>query len=164
MNLKSATIALCVWCIFWVGVYLTYGYEPLQPPEPTRMPTENQQMAQLAKMYGAWEGDKEPLWDKTRCDLFTDSEAIEVDWAPKWAEAIGQSSYYGIVTNKRPAIILLVKDMDKEKQFVYRCQTVCVKLGIKLHIQKVPLPNVVPTLPEPIDPEGKQSYKHLELN
>jgi len=155
----KANIVLGSYLVLCVVAYISQGYEPpvSPPPKPKRfvgLPTENQQMKQLARMYNAREGDKEPLWDKTRCDLFTETEAIEVDWAPKWAEAIGQSTYYAFATNKRPTIILLVKDMDKEKQFVYRCQTVCVRLGIKLHVQKVPLPAIVErVLPEPIDPE-----------
>jgi hypothetical protein len=33
--------------------------------------------------------------DGTRCDILTDSYAIEVDIARKWGEAIGQSLNYG---------------------------------------------------------------------
>ncbi|MDA9260971.1 hypothetical protein N9P58_03795, partial [Puniceicoccaceae bacterium] len=33
--------------------------------------------------------------DGTRCDMLTDSYAIEVDFARKWGEAIGQSLNYG---------------------------------------------------------------------
>ena len=34
--------------------------------------------------------------DGTRCDILTDTHAIEVDFADKWAEAIGQSLNYAM--------------------------------------------------------------------
>lgn len=77
------------------------------------------------------------LWDRTRPDLLNKEYAFEVDWAPKWAEAIGQSLYYAAVTRKKPAIILLVKDMKIDQKYVYRCQTVCVRYNIALFVEKV---------------------------
>ena len=46
--------------------------------------------------------------DGTRCDILTDSYAIEVDWSKKWAEAIGQSLNYLFQTNLRAGIILIM--------------------------------------------------------
>ena len=40
--------------------------------------------------------------DGTRCDILTATHAIEVDFAKKWAEAIGQSLNYAMHTGKRP--------------------------------------------------------------
>ena len=77
------------------------------------------------------------LWDDTRCDLVTATQAIEVDWAPKWAEAVGQALYYGTVLNKEPTIILLVVDLEKERRYVYRCQTVAAQYKIKLYVERV---------------------------
>ena len=57
----------------------------------------------LAPKYKA--DPKVTLWDRTRPDLVGKVYAYEVDWANKWPEAIGQSSWYSIVTNKKPAII-----------------------------------------------------------
>ena len=38
--------------------------------------------------------------DCTRCDILTATHAIEVDFARKWAEAIGQSLNYAMHTGK----------------------------------------------------------------
>ena len=46
--------------------------------------------------------------DGTRCDILTATHAIEVDFAKKWAEAIGQSLHYALHTGKRPAVALIV--------------------------------------------------------
>lgn len=45
----------------------------------------------------------------TRADCMTDRLAIEIDFAQKWAEAIGQSLNYAAVTGKQPAVILICK-------------------------------------------------------
>lgn len=36
---------------------------------------------------------------------------IEFDFAPKWAESIGQALYYGLMTGKQPGVELI---MEKE--------------------------------------------------
>ena len=46
--------------------------------------------------------------DGTRCDILTSTHAIEVDFAKKWAEAIGQSLNYAMQTGKRPGVALIV--------------------------------------------------------
>jgi len=96
---------------------------------------EIEETARLAPKYKAQTEVR--LWDGTRADLVSDNYAIEVDWASKWAEAIGQSLYYSSVTGKKPGIVLLVKDLAKEERFIYRCQTVCARCGITLWLEKV---------------------------
>ena len=53
--------------------------------------------------------------DGTRCDILTDTHAIEVDFADKWAEAIGQSLNYAMQTGKKAGIVLVLKDKGDEK-------------------------------------------------
>jgi hypothetical protein len=55
------------------------------------------------------------LQDKTRVDLLTDTLAIEVDFAPKWYEAVGQSLHYARLSGRKPGIILIVRDPKEEK-------------------------------------------------
>lgn len=50
------------------------------------------------------------LSDGTRVDCLTEHFAIEVDWAIKWYEAIGQSLHYAIQTGRYPGILLLVEE------------------------------------------------------
>ena len=80
------------------------------------------------------------LWDDSRCDYVSPTHAIEIDWATSKAyEAVGQAMYYSIVLEKKPGIILLVKEGEKDssQKYIYRCQTVCAKLDIKLWIELV---------------------------
>ena len=53
--------------------------------------------------------------DGTRCDILTDTHAIEVDFADKWSEAIGQSLNYATQTGKKAGIVLVLKDRGVEK-------------------------------------------------
>ena len=76
------------------------------------------------------------LWDGVRVDLLSQDTAWEVDWAKKWAEGCGQALYYGLVTERTPGLILLVRSKD-DYRFVYRAQTVCKKYGIRLRVEEV---------------------------
>lgn len=70
------------------------------------------------------------LPDKTRVDCLTNEYAIEVDWAKKWAEGIGQSLYYAEMTDKKPAIGLIVG--AKDKRYLRRINKVANKYGITI--------------------------------
>lgn len=70
------------------------------------------------------------LKDNTRVDCLTDDYAIEVDWAKKWAEGIGQSLYYAEMTNKKPAVALIVG--KKDQRYLKRINKVASKVGITI--------------------------------
>lgn len=61
--------------------------------------------------------------DGSRCDVLTPTHAIEVDFAPKWCEAIGQSLFYGIQTNRKPGILIILENPD-DRRFLIRLGTV----------------------------------------
>ncbi len=50
------------------------------------------------------------LADRTRVDCLTDTHAVEVDFARKWAEAVGQSLFYAVSTGRAPGIVLIMED------------------------------------------------------
>ena len=56
--------------------------------------------------------------DGTRCDIVTETHAIEVDFADKWAEAIGQSLNYSIQLNKKAGILLILEKPDDERHLI----------------------------------------------
>jgi hypothetical protein len=74
------------------------------------------------------------LQDRTRVDCLTDEYAIEVDFAKKWAESIGQSLYYAHMTKKEPAIGLIVGKNDS--RFLKRLETLSRELHIKVFVIK----------------------------
>ena len=56
--------------------------------------------------------------DGTRCDLVTETHAIEVDFADKWGEAIGQSLNYAFQANRRAGILLILEKQSDEKHLI----------------------------------------------
>lgn len=56
--------------------------------------------------------------DGTRCDIVTEAHAIEVDFADKWAEAIGQSLNYSFQLNKKAGILLILEKPDDERHLI----------------------------------------------
>jgi len=74
------------------------------------------------------------LKDRTRVDIVTDTHTIEVDFAEKWAESIGQSLHYEGMFSDKKAGVLLVLDLDREERFLDRLMGVAAKHGIDVWI------------------------------
>lgn len=60
------------------------------------------------------------LNDKTRVDCLLPTMAVEVDFAPKWHECIGQALYYGRKTRRTPACVLIMENGENDLRFLYR--------------------------------------------
>ena len=69
----------------------------------------------LARELG---GKTEVTVPSGRVDILTDDYAIEVDWADKWKESIGQALWYGLQSNRQSGIILILRDAADYKYFV----------------------------------------------
>ena len=82
-----------------------------------------------------WGGQSEViLKDKSRCDCLTEKYAMEFDFADNWAEAIGQSLYYAIMLDKKPAIVLICENMKKDMKHINRLATVLNEICPKIKI------------------------------
>ena len=57
------------------------------------------------------------LKDLSRVDIVTDTFAIEIDFADKWAESVGQSLYYAHVLDRKPGVLLIVNGNAKKDMF-----------------------------------------------
>ena len=74
------------------------------------------------------------LSDRTRVDIVTSTHVIEVDFASKWAESIGQSLHYqGMVFEKKAGVLLIIED-KKEDRFLDRLMGVAAKHGIDVWV------------------------------
>ena len=73
------------------------------------------------------------LKDFTRVDCLTEKQAIEFDFAPKWAECIGQALHYGIMTGKEPACCLIMERGEKDLKYLKRLRRVGYKKGIRTY-------------------------------
>lgn len=74
------------------------------------------------------------LKDRTHVDCLTDEYAIEVDFARKWAEGIGQSLFYADMTGRKPSVALIVGEDDS--RYLKRLYRVTNKLKIEVLIIK----------------------------
>ena len=75
------------------------------------------------------------LSDRTRVDCLTAEYAAEFDFAPKWAEALGQSLHYAYMTGRNP-VIYLILESKKDMRFVNILTPLCDIYGIKLFLIK----------------------------
>ena len=73
--------------------------------------------------------------DGTRCDILTETHAIEVDFARKWAEAIGQSLNYSTLTGKIPGVLLIL-EKDSDEKYLAILENIIEKknLGIEVFL------------------------------
>ena len=71
------------------------------------------------------------LKDGTRVDCLTSTHAIEVDFANKWAESIGQSLFYAEMTGKKPGVYLIIES-DRDYRYLKRLKLVAKKYGITI--------------------------------
>ena len=74
------------------------------------------------------------LEDKTRVDCLLDDYAIEVDFAKKWAESIGQSLYYATATSRKPAVLLIMENEERDEKYLHRLESVSEKHNIDIWI------------------------------
>lgn len=65
--------------------------------------------------------------DFTRVDCLTDVYAVEFDFANKWHESIGQALHYGVMTGKKPKIILILDDIKSQKVYYWRVKNIAKK-------------------------------------
>ncbi len=69
------------------------------------------------------------LDDGTRVDCLTKDHAIEFDFAPKWAESIGQAIYYGLKTDSKPGVVLIMEE-STDQRYLDRLNKVATHQGI----------------------------------
>lgn len=97
-----------------------------------RIHPESYYQDEFAKIIG---GETElVLPDRTRVDILTDKYAIEVDFANKWAEGIGQSLYYALSTGKRPGVLLITEKWSRDEKYLSRLMQVAARNDIKVWI------------------------------
>jgi hypothetical protein len=86
--------------------------------------------------------------DGTRCDILTATHAIEVDFAKKWAEAIGQSLNYAMQTGKRPAVALILL-APADNKYIERVRKISAEYALGLTIYPIDGGGVSVSSPKP---------------
>ena len=74
--------------------------------------TESDYIRMLGEYMG---GELEESIPNGRIDILTDQYAIEVEFAAKWKNSIGQALWYALNTQHQPAIILILESQEDNR-------------------------------------------------
>lgn len=135
-KLKKRVISFAIsFLLIASGVYyFGLNYVPKTLYETQVMPADRDEAFYVEKWCSPEFGRREAvLWDMTRVDCLTKEYAIEFDFAKKWAESIGQSLYYAKMTNKLPAVVLI---LTKWSDMIYVKRIERLNNGIKIFLIK----------------------------
>ena len=128
-NFKIFTILFLFLSIGFSILFFTFMKKEEKPKPYVKHNERYYQEKMCKKMDGLVEYR---LKDKTRVDCLTDDYAIEVDFAKKWAEGIGQALFYALMTGKEPAVGLIVG--EKDTRYLKRLKKVASKFDIKIFV------------------------------
>jgi len=78
--------------------------------------------------------ESKTLPDGSEVDILTPRYAVEVDFAPKWAESVGQSLYYADRTGMLPCVVLILEHPEKEQEELARLLVLARKYNITVWI------------------------------
>lgn len=65
--------------------------------------------------------------DYTRVDCLTKDNAVEFDFAKKWAESIGQALHYQLMTGKRGKVVLILEKSADKSTYYKRVEALAKK-------------------------------------
>lgn len=101
------------------------------------------------------------LPDKTRVDCLTNEYAIEFDFCVpgKIYESVGQALYYGLMTNRKPKVVLILDRKHEEQQKKYYYSRI-KKIGDKYGFAVEYITDDILKL----DKEGSCPYKDCKCN
>ena len=97
----------------------------------------------IIKIHELIGGEIEVSVPNGRVDIVTDDYAYEVEWAYKWKNAIGQSLWYGLQTDKKAGIIL-IRESSVEFKFVQMVVSTLTHSGLTNNIQVLVYPDDFP--------------------
>ena len=89
--------------------------------------------AYCIQLNGALEAAYKQRNSKVRVDCLTSSHAIEVDWSDKWAESIGQSLNYAILTRRNAGVILICR------RTVRTCSNHIQRMKVTVRVHRLPI-------------------------
>jgi len=75
-------------------------------------------------------GEMEVMVGGGRIDILNDEYAIEVEFANKWKNSIGQALWYSLQTGKQPGIVLIKKNVIQENRYVIQLQSTLDQSGL----------------------------------
>mgnify|MGYP000415407729 CR=1 FL=1 len=77
------------------------------------------------------------LQDRTRVDCLTDTHAIEIEFANKWKNSIGQSLHYALMTGKKAGIALIIRK-ESDKRYLAQLERVIEENRLSIDLFVLP--------------------------
>ncbi len=90
------------------------------------------------------------LKDGTRVDCLTDKYAVEIDFATKYHECLGQAQHYSARTGKQGACVLIIENPEHMK-YVYSLRKTIQRKN--LHVRALTIKPVIELIEEDVTPE-----------
>ena len=76
------------------------------------------------------------LEGRTRADCVTETQAMEVEFANKWKNGIGQAFWYAIQTGKKAGIVMIL-EKPKDNKYWIRLNTVIMNYKLPIEVWKI---------------------------
>lgn len=72
--------------------------------------------------------------DNTRVDCLLPNVAVELEFAGKWYEGVGQALYYGLWARRAPGIALIIEDQERDMKYFYRLMRTINDYGLDIRV------------------------------
>ena len=112
---------------------------------PTILFAQHSEADHIQLLQQHFGGQREVAVTSGRVDILTDTFALEVEFANKWKQAIGQALWYAQQTNRQPGIVLLLRKKTDYKYSI-QLQSTLSNFGLDRTIKVWVWPNDFPNL------------------
>lgn len=71
------------------------------------------------------------LRDNTRVDCLTKNYAVEIEFARKWSQSVGQALHYARLSGEKPAVVLIIED-EGDWDYYWKLIKIAKNKGIEI--------------------------------
>lgn len=73
-----------------------------------------------------------------RIDVLTATHAIEVEFASKWKQSIGQALWYSMQTGRSAGIVLVIEDEKRDLPYAIRLESIVLSQRLPVKVWRYP--------------------------
>ncbi len=119
--LKMKYYIIFIGFIFIIAIIILSSFINIQQCT-TKINLKNYKESDYQKEFAKWiDGTTEFLLDDgSRVDILTKIYAIEIDYAHKWAEGVGQALFYSLKTKRIPGLVLILAKRKSYQKYIER--------------------------------------------
>lgn len=117
-GMKYKSVRIVLW-LFYILIFVWAGMSDLS--EAKRLHIEQYYQIKWCQENN---GKTEVvLKDRTRVDCLTETHAIEFDFADKIYEGMTQALHYGMMTGKKPGLVLII-EKERDRKYIERAKKI----------------------------------------